>query len=234
MASTSPAGASSNLRRSDETIPQPPATATVSSSRARANGVTTSPVGSTLASSWTTTREPARRRPMLVAAACPSRSLVQTISIGRPAGPSPVATPWMVSRSSRAAACSADGRSATITTDVPSGDVWRRAAKARARSSGQSVAISTTVARPVAGSSQRDGTLALDPYRIRWPSATSGGAAGVSAKSVPRSAIFQPAASISARSRSASSQAPVARAAARACAADRISSGIRRRVTCRS
>ena len=93
---------------------------------------------------------------MLVAAAWPNRSLVQTISTGSPGGP-------LDSSNSRAAACSADGPSATTTTDVPSGDVARSAANARARSSGQSVAISTTVARPVAGSAHRVGTLALDP-----------------------------------------------------------------------
>ena len=64
MASTSPAGASSNLRRSDETIPHPPATATVGSSRARTSGVTMSPVGSTLVSSRMTTGPLARRRPI--------------------------------------------------------------------------------------------------------------------------------------------------------------------------
>ena len=111
-----------------------------------------------------------------------------------------------VARASSAAACSGDGPSATMTTDVPSGAVARMPASARARSSGQSVAISTTVADADAGSSKRDGTPRLEPYRIRSPSARSGGAAGVSAKSVPRSTIFQPAASISARSRSASAQ----------------------------
>ena len=64
---------------------------------------------------------------------------------------------------SSAAACSGDGPSATITTEVPAGDVARTPASARARSSGQSVAISTTVASPLDGSSNRDGTLPLAP-----------------------------------------------------------------------
>ena len=99
---------------------------------------------------------------MFVAAAWPRRSLVQTTSTGtRSAAPS--AASAAPSSASSAAACSADGPSATMTTDVPSGAVARMPASARARSSGQSVAISTTVATPTAGSSNRDGTPALEP-----------------------------------------------------------------------
>ncbi len=39
--------------------------------------------------------------------------------------------------------------------------------------------MTTTVASPVAGSSSRDGTLALEPYRTRSPSVMSGGAMGL-------------------------------------------------------
>ena len=62
-------------------------------------------------------------------------------------------------------------------------------------------------------------------------SSTVGAAAGDSAKSVPVSTIRQPAASISARSRSASGQFRAARACNRACAAARTASGIRCRLT---
>ena len=56
------------------------------SSSAAASGVTTSPVGSTLVSSRTTTGPVVMRSPMFVAVAWPRRSLVQTISAGRSAG----------------------------------------------------------------------------------------------------------------------------------------------------
>ena len=225
MASTSPGGESSNRRRSFETIPQPPATPTVGSSRACVNGVTMSPVGSTLVSRTMTIGPLARRIPMLRAAPCPRRSLVQIVSTD---GPDVTASAEMVSS---AAACASDGASATTTSDVPSGADARSPANARARSSGQSVAMRTTVARPVGASSSRDGTFRLAPYRTWSPSTRSAGAAGVSAKSVPRSAIFQPAASIAARSRSASAQSRPSRAVARAWARLRTSSGMKARVT---
>ena len=69
MASTSPAGASSNLRRSPEVIPHPPATATDGSSSAWTSGETMSPVGSTLVSMSTATGAVARRIPAFTAAA---------------------------------------------------------------------------------------------------------------------------------------------------------------------
>ena len=63
-------GASRNVRRSGDTIPNPPATATVGSSSARTRGVTTSPVGSTLVSSTIDDRRRSRAGcPMLSAAA---------------------------------------------------------------------------------------------------------------------------------------------------------------------
>ena len=91
MASTSPAGASSNLRRSDETIPHPPTTATVGSSRPRTRGVTRSPVGSTLVSSRMTTGPLARRRPTFEAPprGPAARSSRRPRSAGAPAARAP-------------------------------------------------------------------------------------------------------------------------------------------------
>ena len=62
-----------------------------------------------------TTGASTRRIPMFVAAACPSRSEVHTSSTGRSAS-SPVDA-----IDSNPAACSSDGPSATITTEVPAG-----------------------------------------------------------------------------------------------------------------
>ena len=175
MASTSPGGASRNVRRSSETMPQPPATATLGSSSAATSGVTKSPVGSRLVSSRTTTSPTRARMPQSMAAAVPSRALVQTIS-----GPSVArgAARRAAASASRASACSVDGSSATMTTWVPAGTCARSPASARARSSGQSVATRMTLAMPLGGSSSRDGTEALAPYRTRAPSGRSGGCAG--------------------------------------------------------
>jgi hypothetical protein len=156
----------------------------------------------------------ARRIPTFHAAPVPSRSLVRTTSTVSPSA-------------GMAAACSGDAASATTTTETPAGANRSRPASDRLRSSGQSVATRTTVATPTAGSVSRDGTAALAPYRMSPASSTVGGWAGSSAKSVPRSTIFQPAASISPRRRSASAQSRAARAAARSWAAERTSSGIR-------
>ncbi len=153
----------------------------------------------------------------------PSRVPVQTTSRGG-------VVAALSSSAVSASACSSVGASPTTTTLVPSGAWARMPASARARSSGQSVASSTTVAEPVDGASSREGTDVADPYLVRPPSSTSGAAIGVSAKSVPRSTTFQPAASISARSSSARAQSWSARACDRTCAADRTSSGMRWRV----
>ena len=176
MASTSPGGASSNVRRSVDVRPQPPATPTDGSSRARTSGVTTSPVGSTLASIRITTRPAARLIPIFVAAAWPSRSEVHG-SRRRSRRPPPCRAPGLLVRR---LVGDDDDR-------CPLGRVRPSAIKARSVSAGKSVAISTTVARPTGGSPSLDGTLRDAPYRTRAPSSMSGGDAGDSAKSVPRS-----------------------------------------------
>ena len=104
------------------------------------------------------------------------------------------------------------GRSTTITTDVPTGAVSSRRRSlvrvARGRRSRQERPwrARTPDHRAATGrsSSTRTGS--------DRPPATSGGLAGESAKSVPRSTTFHPAASISSLSRSASPQSRPARA----------------------
>ena len=153
-----PAGGSSKFRRSSETSPNGPATATVGSSSAATSGVTRSPRGSTLVSTTTTTGPAARRIPAFNAVAWPNRALVQTTSSPTPGDPVPAA-----SSSASAPAWASDGPFATTTSCVPAGDAPTSAPTARARSSGQSVASSTSDATPTGASSSRDGTDALAP-----------------------------------------------------------------------
>src|SRR4051794_2217168 len=222
MASTSvtPSSASWNRRRSSDTTPNGPATATLGSSSAATSAATRSPSGSTLVSMRITTGAAARRIPAFKAAAQPSAADVVTTSVEIPGAPGSAA-----SSPSSSAAWSSEGSLATTTSCVPSGECSTSEPIARARSSGQPVATRTTEATPTGDSSRRDGTEALDPYRTRSPSATSGGAARSTSYSVPLSITFQPAASSSSRSASAVRQSRARRAVARRSARSRMSAG---------
>src|SRR3954447_12934248 len=222
MASTSvtPSSASWNRRRSSDTTPNGPATATLGSASAATSADTRSPSGSTLVSMRITTGAAARRIPAFMAAAQPSGADVVTTSVEIPGAPGSAA-----SSPSSATAWSSEGSLATTTSCVPSGECSTSEPIARARSSGQPVATRTTEATPTGASSRRDGTEALDPYRTRSPSATSGGAARSRSYSVPLSITFQPAASNSSRRASAVRQSRVRRAVARRSARSRMSAG---------
>ena len=100
----------------------------------------------------------ARRMPALRADAWPRRALVRTTSIPIPGAPGASAA-----RVSSDATWASEAPLSTITSWVPSGEWSASASTARARSSGQSVASSTTEATPTGASSSREGTDALDP-----------------------------------------------------------------------
>ena len=99
----------------------------------------------------TTVAAAARRIPVFSAAAVPREALVQTTSVsGRP------------SASSRSA-CSGEGPSATMHDRMPAGAMRFQAGEGPVDVVRPVLATSTTVAVPVAGSSRRDGTDALEP-----------------------------------------------------------------------
>ena len=163
IASTSTAsdGAARNDRRSSDTRPMGPATATDGSPSAATIAGRSSPGATIPGPSSTTTGEAARRRPAFHAAAAPTRVAVRTTSVATPGAPGPAASTR--SNAASASPSSSDGALATITTCVPSGEPSAIASAWRIAPATSSVATMTTVATPAGASSSRDGTEAVEP-----------------------------------------------------------------------
>ncbi len=209
-----------SVRMSREVRPHAPATATAGSSRATVSGVTMSPIGSTCRVEQQddgTARTGAGR--------CSSRRHGPAVRRSR-------RPRWRRQRriASRAAACSSDGPSATMTIEVPAGAPARSPASARARSLG-SIRGDEHDRRHsdvrVAGS-RRDGgagpvanSVAIHLVRRRHRRQREVRAA---VDDLPAGGLDLGA------QRSASVQSPAARAAERACAASRTACGMCGRV----